>query len=34
VEADAGITGWTIQSLLIEHTKLDKTPARLASEHK
>jgi hypothetical protein len=25
--------GGTIKSLLIEHTKLDKTAARLASEH-
>jgi hypothetical protein len=33
MQSNARKTGWTIQSLLIEHTELDKTPARLASEH-
>ena len=33
VQADAGKTGGAIERLLIEHARLDKTRARLASEH-
>jgi hypothetical protein len=32
VQADAGKTGRAIERLLIEHARLDKTRARLASQ--
>jgi hypothetical protein len=33
MQSNARKIGRTIESLLIKHTKLDKTAARLASEH-